>query len=102
MNKMTIIQSSSTIEAQKQTENALYGISYLYNEMNGEKNLLGVTISVAEKITSGAEEGYTSVGNMTYDHGNISMSGFPLTDKTVDFINDFLNIIDEIKDAIKS
>lgn len=98
---MTTIQQTVLVDAQKETDNAMYNIRYQYSEMNSEKKLVAATVSVAEKTSGDAGEGYTSLGDMIYNNGQISMSGFPYSSKTTTFMSEFSAIIEEIKALIQ-
>lgn len=99
--QMKIIQSTTVVDAQKEIDNAMYNIRYQYCEMNGEKILAVATVSVAEKTIGDAGEGYISLGDMVYNNGKISMSGFPYSDKTTSYMNDFFSIVEGIKKVIQ-
>lgn len=94
---MTTIQQTVLVDAKKETENAMYSIRYQYSEVSGTKTLTAATVSVAEKTSGDAGEGYTSLGDMTYNNGKISMSGFPYSTKASTYMSEFSDIVEEIK-----
>lgn len=95
--QMTTIQQTVLVDAKKETDNAMYNIRYQYSEVSGTKTLTAATVSVAEKTTGDAGEGYTSLGDMGYNSGKISMNGFPYSTKTSIYMEEFSTIIEEIK-----
>lgn len=92
--ELKITRTASIVDANTETVNAVYGIRYQVEEYDGAKNLLAVHVEIAEK----QEDGMTmNIGNMDYNSGNISMSGFPYSEKTSTYIDEFTAIVEEIK-----
>ena len=98
MNELKTKRTTSIVDANKETVNAVYNISYQIEEYDGVKNLLAVHVEIAEK----QEEGVTmNIGNMDYNSEQISMSGFPYSEKTSTYMDEFTAIVEEIKLLIK-
>lgn len=97
MNELKTTRTTSIVDANKETVNAVYNIRYQIEEYDGVKNLLAVHVEIAEK----QEEGVTmNIGNMDYNSGHISMSGFPYSDKTTTYMSEFAEIVEKIKETI--
>lgn len=95
--ELKITRTASIVDANTETVNAVYGIRYQVEEYDGAKNLLAVHVEIAEK----QEEGVTmNIGNMDYNSDQISMSGFPYSDKTTTYMEEFTSIVEEIKSLI--
>lgn len=98
MNELKTTRTTSIVDANKETVNAVYNIRYQIEEYDGVKNLLAVHVEIAEK----QEEGVTmNIGNMDYNSEQISMSGFPYSEKTSTYMDEFTAIVEEIKLLIK-
>lgn len=98
MSELKILRTTSIVDANKETVNAVYNIRYQIEEYDGVKNLLAVHVEIAEK----QEEGVTmNIGNMDYNSEQISMSGFPYSEKTSTYMDEFTAIVEEIKLLIK-
>lgn len=98
MNELKTTRTTSIIDASKETVNAVYSIRYQYEEYSGKKNLQAIHVEIAEK----QEDGVTmNIGNMDYNNGSISMSGFPYSTKTTTYMSEFLEIVEGIKSLIK-
>lgn len=93
MNELKTIRKASVVDANKETENATYNVRYQYDEYDGNKNLQAVHVDIAEMI----DEQLTNVGSMDYNSNQISMSGFPYSAKTSTYMNEFTEIVEEIK-----
>lgn len=97
MNELKITRTASVIDASTETVNAVYGIRYQIEEYDGIKNLLAVHVEIAKK----QEDGTTmNIGNMDYNSEQISMSGFPYSDKTTTYMSEFAEIVEKIKETI--
>lgn len=95
---LKITRTASIIDANTETVNAVYNIRYQIEEYDGVKNLLAVHVEIAEK----QEEGVTmNIGNMDYNSDQISISGFPYSEKTSTYMDEFTSIVEEIKSQIK-
>lgn len=94
MSELKITRITSVVDANTETVNAAYGIRYQVEELDGEKNLQAVHVEIAEN----QEDGMTmNIGNMDYNSGQISMSGFPYSDKTITYMEEFAQIVEKIK-----
>lgn len=96
MNELKTIRKASVVDARTETENATYNVRYQYDEYDGQKSLQAVHVDIAE-MTEGQ---LTNVGGMDYNSDQISMSGFPYSAKTSTYMNEFTEIVEEIKDII--
>lgn len=97
MNELKTTRTTSIVDANKETVNAVYNIRYQVEEYDGVKNLLAVHVEIAEK----QEEGVTmNIGNMDYNNGQISISGFPYSDKATTYMSEFGEIVEIIKETI--
>lgn len=94
MSELKILRTASIVDAVKNTENANYSIRYQYEEYNSLKNLQAIYVEVAQKQSEGQ---FVNIGNIKYSNEQISMSGFPYSEKTATFIQEITEIIDEIK-----
>lgn len=92
--ELKITRTASVIDASTETVNAVYGIRYQFEEYDGVKNLLAVHVEIAEKQEGGVT---MNIGNMDYNSGNISMSGFPYSEKTTTYMEEFSAIVEDIK-----
>lgn len=97
MNELKTIRTTSIVDASKETENATYNVRYQYDEYDGKKSLQAVHVDIAE-MTEGQ---LTNVGSMDYNSDQISMSGFPYSAKTTTYVDEFSEIVEEIKLLIK-
>lgn len=98
MNELKTTRTTSIVDANKETVNAVYNIRYQIEEYDGVKNLLAIHVEIAEK----QEEGVTmNIGNMDYNNGQVSISGFPYSEKTSTYMDEFTAIVEEIKLLIK-
>lgn len=98
MSELKILRTASIVDANTETENAVYSIRYQSEEHDGIKSLQAVHVEIAEK----QEEGVTmNIGNMDYNSEQISMSGFPYSEKTSTYMDEFTAIVEEIKLLIK-
>lgn len=98
MSELKIIRTASIVDANTETENAVYSIRYQSEEHDGIKSLQAVHVEIAEK----QEDGVTmNIGNMDYNSEQISMSGFPYSEKTSTYMDEFTAIVEEIKLLIK-
>lgn len=98
MNELKTVRVTSIVDATKETENAVYSIRYQYEEYDSKKNLQAIHVEIAEK----QEEGQViNVGSMDYNNEQISMSGFPYSDKTTTYIDEFTSIVEKIKKIIQ-
>lgn len=96
--ELKITRTASIVDANTETVNAVYNIRYQFEEYDGIKNLLAVHVEIAKK----QEDGTTmNIGNMDYNSEQISMSGFPYSDKTTTYMSEFTAIVEEIKSQIK-
>lgn len=94
MNELKTTRTTSIIDASKETVNAVYSIRYQYEEYSGKKNLQAIHVEIAEK----QEEGnLMNIGSMDYNSDQISMSGFPYSEKTTTYMNEFTEIVEKIK-----
>lgn len=103
MNEIEKIQEGVIVDAKKETENAMYTIRYQYMDTYDNKQLLAISVSVGERMldeTDGMPT-YTNIGTMDYNNGQISMSGFPYSEKTSTYMDEFTAIVEEIKLLIK-
>lgn len=101
MGALKIIRKASVIDSVKDTDNAQYSVRYQYDEFEGVKTLQAVHVEIAENQDVG--EGVTAsvnIGSMDYNSDQISMSGFPYSAKTTTYMNEFTEIVEEIKDII--
>lgn len=97
MNELKTIRTTSIVDARAETENATYNVRYQYDEYDGQKSLQAVHVDIAE-MTEGQ---LTNVGSMDYNSDQISMSGFPYSAKTTTYVDEFSEIVEEIKLLIK-
>lgn len=97
MNEIKIIQENVIVDSQTETEKAMYNIRYQYSIMNNKKQLLAVNVSIAEKVTADSGTSYNGIGDMVYNNDQISMSGFPYSDKTITYMEEFAQIVEKIK-----
>lgn len=93
MNELKTIRSASIVDASKETENATYSVRYQYDEYDGKKSLQAIHVEISER----QEGNLVNVGSMDYNSDQISMSGFPYSDKTSTYIDEFTAIVEEIK-----
>lgn len=100
MYEIKILQENVVVDSQKETENAMYNIRYQYSIIDGEKQLLAVNVSVAEKVSADDGTSYNGIGDMMYNSDQISMSGFPYSAKTTTYVDEFAEIVEEIKNII--
>ena len=99
MSELKIIRTASIVDANTETENAVYSIRYQSEEHDGIKSLQAVHVEIAEKQEDG---GMTmNIGNMDYISEQISMSGFPFSEKTTTYMSEFSEIVEGIKSLIK-
>lgn len=97
--ELKITRTASIIDANTETVNAVYNIRYQIEEYDGVKNLLAVHVEIAEK----QEEGVTmNIGNMDYNSDQISVSGFPYSEKTTTYMREFTSIVEEIKRLLQA
>lgn len=94
MNELKTTRTTSIIDASKETENATYSVRYQYDEYDGQKSLQAIHVEIAEKQEGGVT---MNIGNMDYNSGHISMSGFPYSDKTTTYMSEFGEIVEKIK-----
>lgn len=94
MNELKTIRITSVIDASKETENATYSVRYQYDEYDGQKSLQAIHVEISERQKEGS---FVNVGGMDYNSDQISMSGFPYSDKTSTYIDEFTAIVEEIK-----
>lgn len=102
MNEIEKIQEGVIVDAKKETENAMYTIRYQYMDTYDNKQLLAISVSVGERMQDEVDgvPTYTNIGTMDYNNGQISMSGFPYSDKTTTYMSEFAAIVEEIKSLI--
>lgn len=94
MNELKIIRKASIVDANTETTNAVYNIRFQYDEYDDQKNLQAVHVEIADR----QEEGnLANVGSMDYNSDQISMSGFPYSEKTTTYMNEFTEIVEKIK-----
>ena len=93
MSELKTIRTTSIIDASKETENATYSVRYQYDEYDGQKSLQAIHVEISER----QEGNLVNVGSMNYNSDQISMSGFPYSDKTSTYIDEFTAIVEEIK-----
>lgn len=93
MNELKTIRSASIVDARTETENATYSVRYQYDEYDGKKSLQAIHVEISER----QEGNLVNVGSMDYNSDQISMSGFPYSDKTSTYIDEFTAIVEEIK-----
>nr|DAW13461.1 MAG TPA: hypothetical protein [Caudoviricetes sp.] len=93
MSELKTIRITSVIDASKETENATYSVRYQYDEYDGQKSLQAIHVEISER----QEGNLVNVGSMNYNSDQISMSGFPYSDKTSTYIDEFTAIVEEIK-----
>lgn len=98
MNELQTIRTASIVDATKETDNANYSIRYQIEEYDGKKSLLAIHVEIAEKQEDGQ---VVNIGNMDFNNEQISMSGFPYSEKTTTFMTEFSAIVEEIKELIK-
>lgn len=93
MSELKTIRTTSIIDASKETENATYSVRYQYDEYDGKKSLQAIHVEISER----QEGNLVNVGSMDYNSDQVSMSGFPYSDKTSTYIDEFTAIVEEIK-----
>lgn len=93
MNELKTIRSASIVDARTETENATYSVRYQYDEYDGKKSLQAIHVEISER----QEGNLVNVGSMDYNSDQISMSGFPYSDKMSTYIDEFTAIVEEIK-----
>lgn len=98
MNELKTIRSASIVDARTESENATYNVRYQYDEYDGQKNLQAIHVEIAEKQEEGQ---FMNIGSMDYNSDQISMSGFPYSEKTSTYMDEFTAIVEEIKSLIK-
>lgn len=92
--ELKTIRKASVVDARTENENATYNVRYQYDEYDGQKSLQAIHVEIAEKQEEGQ---FMNIGSMDYNSGQISMSGFPYTEKTTTYIDEFTAIVEEIK-----
>lgn len=97
MSELKIIRTASIVDANTETENAVYSIRYQSEEHDGIKSLQAVHVEIAEKQEDGM---IMNIGNMDYISEQISMSGFPFSEKTTTYMSEFSEIVEGVKDMI--
>lgn len=102
MNEIETIQENTIVDSRKETENAMYNIRYQYLVMNGEKSLLAVNVSIAERVVEEGGNSYTGIGDIVFNNGQVSMSGFPYSAKTNTYMEEFTAIVEEIKRLLQA
>ena len=93
MNELKTIRSASIVDARTETENATYSVRYQYDEYDGKKSLQAIHVEISER----QEGNLVNVGSMDYNSDQISMSGFPYSNKMSTYIDEFTAIVEEIK-----
>lgn len=94
MNELKTIRTSSIVDANTESENAVYNVRYQYDEYDGQKHLQAIHVEISEKQETGA---LMNVGSMDFNSEQISMAGFPFTEKTTIYMDEFTKIVEEIK-----
>ncbi len=98
MSELKILRTTSVVDAIQEKTDTVYNIRYQSEEHDGIKSLQAVHVEIAEK----QEDGMTmNIGNMDYISGQISMSGFPFSEKTTTYMSEFSEIVEGIKSLIK-
>lgn len=95
---LAIKKTTSIIDANKETDNAIYEVRYQVVDIKGAKNLQVVHAEVYERNPD--DGSMTNIGYMDYGGDGISIKGFPMSAKTTTYMSEFLSIVEEIKSGI--
>ena len=95
---LTTKKTTSIIDANKETDNAIYEVRYQVVDIKGAKNLQAVHAEVYER--NPGDGSMTNIGYMDYGGDGISIKGFPMSAKTTTYMSEFLSIVEEIKSGI--
>lgn len=98
---MKTTRTTVVVDAIKVTDNGRYSVSYQYDMSEGNKTLLIVHVEVADKKIVNGTENYVVLGNMKFMNEQISISGFPFSDKNAMYMSEFSTIVDEVKELLK-
>lgn len=94
---LTVKKTTSIIDANKETDNAVYEVRYQVVDVKGTKALQALHAEVYERNLG---EGMQNIGYMDYDGSGISMKGFPASERTSAFVGDFMALVEECKAAV--
>lgn len=95
---LTTKKTTSIIDANKETDNAVYEVRYQIVDVKGTKNLQAVHAEVYER--NPGDGSMTNIGYMDYGGDGISIKGFPISAKTTTYMSEFLAMVEEIKSGI--
>ena len=74
---LTTKKTTSIIDANKETDNAIYEVRYQVVDIKGAKNLQAVHAEVYER--NPGDGSMTNIGYMDYGGDGISIKGFPMS-----------------------